>query len=99
MGRRLRTAIPMVPSSLKPKWSYFQNMNKKQTEIKKQQKQAFDKRHRVVDLRQLRPGEQRLGQMRNGSSASADAAFLHCADTKGCCATQSTTHAANSSSP
>ena len=50
MGRKLLTAIPMIPSSLKPKWPYFQNMKKKQREIRKQQKQAFDKCHRVVDL-------------------------------------------------
>ena len=57
MGRKLRTTVPVVPSSLDPQWSYFQDARKAQRDNKQRQKKAFDKRHRVVDLRPLKPGE------------------------------------------
>ena len=57
MGRKLRTTVPVVPSSLDPQWSYFQDARKAQCDNKQRQKKAFDKRHRVVDLRPLKPGE------------------------------------------
>ena len=57
MGRKLRTTVPVVPSSLDPQWSYFQEARKAQCENKQRQKKAFDKRHRVVDLRPLKLGE------------------------------------------
>ena len=57
MGRKLRTTVPVVPSSLDPQWSQFQDARKAQCENKQRQKKAFDKRHRVVDLRPLKPGE------------------------------------------
>ena len=57
MGRKLRTTVPVVPSSLDPQWSHFQEARKAQCESKQRQKKAFDKRHRVVDLRPLKPGE------------------------------------------
>ena len=57
MGRKLRTTVPVVPSSLDPQWSHFQDARKALCENKQRQKKAFDKRHRVVDLRPLKPGE------------------------------------------
>ena len=57
MGRKLRTTVPVVPSSLDPQWSQFQDARKAQCENKQRQKKAFHKRHRVVDLRPLKPGE------------------------------------------
>ena len=57
MGRKLRTTVPVVPSSLDPQWSHFQDARKAQCENKQRQKKEFDKRHRVVDLRPLKPGE------------------------------------------
>ena len=57
MGRKLRTTVPVVPSSLDPQWSHFRDARKAQCENKQRQKKAFDKRHRVVDLRPLKPGE------------------------------------------
>ena len=57
MGRKLRTTVPVVPTSLDPQWSHFQDARKAQCENKQRQKKAFDKRHRVVDLRPLKPDE------------------------------------------
>ena len=57
MGRKLRATVPVVPSSLDPQWSHFQDAKKEHCENKQRQKKAFDKRHRVVDLRPLKPGE------------------------------------------
>ena len=57
MGRKLRTTVPVVPSSLDPEWSHFQDARKAQCEHKRRQKKAFDKRPRVVDLRPLKPVE------------------------------------------
>ena len=54
MGRKLRTTVSVVPLSLDPQWSYIQDARKAQCENKQRQKKAFDKRHRVVDLK---PGE------------------------------------------
>ena len=52
-GRKLRTIVPVVPSSLDPQWSHFQDARKAQCENKHRQKKEFDKRRRVVDLRPL----------------------------------------------
>ena len=57
MGRKLRTTVPVVPSSLDSQWSHFPDARKAQCENKQRQQKAFDKRHRVVDLRPLKPGE------------------------------------------
>ena len=57
MGRKLRTTVPVVPSSLDPQWSHFQDARKAQCDNKQRQKKVFDHRHRVVDLRPLKPGE------------------------------------------
>ena len=57
MGRKIRTTVPVVPSSLDPEWSHFQDARKAQCENKQRKKKAFNKRHRVVDLRPLKPGE------------------------------------------
>ena len=57
MGRKLRTTVHVVASSLDSQWSHFQDARKAQCENKQRHKKAFDKRHRVVDLRPLKPGE------------------------------------------
>ena len=65
MGRKLRTTVQVVASSpvqvvassLDPQWSHFQDARKAQCENKQRHKNAFDKRHRVVYLRPLTPGE------------------------------------------
>ena len=57
MERKLRSTVPVVPSSLDTKWSHFQDARKAQCENKQRQKRAFDKRLRVVDLIPLKPGE------------------------------------------
>ena len=57
MGRKLRTTVPVVPSSLFPPWSHFQDTRNAQCENMQRQKKACDKRRRMVDLRLLKPGE------------------------------------------
>ena len=57
MGRKLRTTVPVVPSSLDPQWSHFQDAGRHSVKISKGQKKAFDIRHRGVELRPLKPGE------------------------------------------
>ena len=57
MGRKIRTTVPVVPSLLDPQWSHFKYARKTQCENMQRQKKAFDKCHRVVDMRPLKPGE------------------------------------------
>ena len=57
MGRKLRTGIPVWPTSLNPEWSHLEPARKTQKHIKQRQKQSFDRRHRAGALRRLAPGE------------------------------------------
>ena len=53
MGRRLRTAIPQTDKQLTPEWSYLSEFRRKNDHAKRQQKAAFDCRHRVTELPDL----------------------------------------------
>ena len=70
MGRKLRTTVPVVSSSLVPQWSHFQDARKAQCENKQRQKKAFHKRHRVVDLRPLKPGVWVKDMNRHGTAST-----------------------------
>jgi hypothetical protein len=57
MGRKLRTRVPVVPSSLVPEWPQLADMKSALAAQKEVQKRNFDRRHRVVQLPVLKPGD------------------------------------------
>ena len=54
MGRSLRSTVPNLPATLKPKWSFLHNFRKKEKQIKSREKLNFDKRHNVRNLPSLK---------------------------------------------
>jgi len=50
MGRRLKTDVPQTTDLLTPNWPYLQDFAEKDRQYKQQQKQNYDKRHRVQSL-------------------------------------------------
>lgn len=57
MGRRLRTRVPIVPTSLTPEWPKLSAMKEANASQKEVQKEYFDKRHRATELPALSPGD------------------------------------------
>ena len=57
MGRRLRTTLPVVPSSLRPRWTNLQQLRQKEQESKKRQQRDFNRRHRAHHLPWLNTGD------------------------------------------
>ena len=57
MGRQLRTKIPVVPSTLEPRWVESKQLQDKQEEIKRKQKKTYDRYHRARPLGILQPGD------------------------------------------
>lgn len=57
MGRRLRTPVPQHPSLLSPELPDRATVAAKEGEKKIKDTRAFNKRHRVRNLRQLTPGQ------------------------------------------
>lgn len=57
MGRRLRTIVPVVSSSLIPDWPKLQDIKSAETAQKEAQKKNFDRHHKATVLPALLPGE------------------------------------------
>jgi transposase InsO family protein len=57
MGRRLRTRVPVFPTSLVPVWPALADMKAASAAQKEVQKKNFDRRHKVVQLPVLKPGD------------------------------------------
>ncbi len=53
MGRRLRTDVPQASGNLLPQWPYVKEVQERDTEFKRKQKENFDRRHRVRPLPEL----------------------------------------------
>ena len=57
MGRKLRTALPVQPKLLDPKWPDLRKVASREKNIKHKQKQYYDRRHRVRSLLPLRTNQ------------------------------------------
>ena len=57
MGRRIRTSLPSLPSTLKPKWPNLQKVAQKDAETKAKYEHYFNTRHGVKPLSPLQPGD------------------------------------------
>ena len=53
MGRTLRTALPVHPKLLDPKWPNLRKVALREKSIKHKQKQYYDRQHRARSLRPL----------------------------------------------
>jgi transposase InsO family protein len=53
MGRRLRTDLPQTKKQLKPNWTYLKGFADMDRKYKQQQKENYDKRHRVRSVSPL----------------------------------------------
>ena len=53
MGRRIRSNLPQVENLLVPKWEYLKDFQNKNELFKNQQKENYDRRHRVRALTPL----------------------------------------------
>ena len=57
-GRGIKTFLPVPPESLVPKLPDSEKLTKKHQKAKHDQKKHFDKRNGVLDLKELKPGDQ-----------------------------------------
>ncbi|GBM74298.1 hypothetical protein AVEN_212197-1 [Araneus ventricosus] len=57
MGRKLRTNLPMTKKSLMPKIPEAEDIRRKELKYGVNQKNYYDKHHRVKDLQELEPGQ------------------------------------------
>uniref|UniRef100_A0A3Q3J668 Integrase catalytic domain-containing protein n=1 Tax=Monopterus albus TaxID=43700 RepID=A0A3Q3J668_MONAL len=58
MGRRIRTPVPVLPDHLQPQWPDLKAFRDKDTSLKLQQLQTFNRRHRARGMPPLQPGQQ-----------------------------------------
>ena len=57
MGRKLRTALPVQPKLLDPKWPDLRKVASREKNIKYKQKQYYDRRDRARSLLPLRTNQ------------------------------------------
>lgn len=57
MGRRLRTTIPIIPSSLQPGWTNIQQLRQEEKENKRRQQLNHNRRHKTYLLPRLNIGD------------------------------------------
>nr|XP_055037759.1 uncharacterized protein K02A2.6-like [Misgurnus anguillicaudatus] len=57
MGRRIRTPVPVSPEQLQPQWPDLDKFREKDTALKLQQEQTFNRRHRTHTLPSFQPGQ------------------------------------------
>ena len=57
MGRQIRTKLPMLPENLKPKVSQDKKIRGHDQKMKHTYKDNYDRRHGVVSLSPLKPGD------------------------------------------
>ncbi|XP_062584093.1 uncharacterized protein K02A2.6-like [Saccostrea cucullata] len=58
MGRRIRTVVPVKPSSLAPKWPDLDQVRRQDAQTKETSKYHYDNRYGVRKLHPLGPGDQ-----------------------------------------
>ncbi|XP_049517060.1 uncharacterized protein LOC125942855 [Dermacentor silvarum] len=56
MGRRLRTTVPVRPTSLRPQTVNLRKFRSHDTTARQRQRRNFNRRHRATSLRPLEPG-------------------------------------------
>lgn len=57
MGRRIRTTLPTIPSSLQPGWTDLGRLRWEEKEYKRKQQLNYNRRHNTYHLPQLRAGD------------------------------------------
>ncbi|KAK0140295.1 hypothetical protein N1851_022770 [Merluccius polli] len=57
MGRQIRSTIPQLPTSLRPRWPNVNSYRKSEKQAKKKQQQRYNLRHRARPLHLLQPGQ------------------------------------------
>ena len=57
MGRRIRTTVPVIPSSLDPKWADIPKLKEGEENSRQRQRKNFNRRHRAHDLPGLQQGD------------------------------------------
>lgn len=57
MGRNIRTAIPILPQNLMPKWPKHKEVQQNDAKLKHKSKFYFDRRHNTSSLPLLGPGD------------------------------------------
>ena len=60
MGRRLKTTVPFLPSTLKPKWPASKEVKRRDASAKQDCARQYDRRHGVRPLDPLTEGQQVL---------------------------------------
>jgi len=58
MGRKLRTTLPVLPSSLAPKLPNMERLQEKEAESKERMRRSYNERHAAVEQPALKPEEQ-----------------------------------------
>ncbi|XP_049520589.1 uncharacterized protein LOC119443895 [Dermacentor silvarum] len=62
MGRRLRTTVPVRPTSLRPQTVNLRKFRSHDTTARQRQRRNFNRRHRATSLRPLEPGAEVWGK-------------------------------------
>lgn len=57
MGRRIRTTLPTMPSSLQPEWTDLGRLRRDEEENKRKQQLNYNRRHNTYPLPHLRAGD------------------------------------------
>ena len=63
MGRKLRTTMPSLPSTLQPRVISHKEVRERDAGMKRRQKEDYDRRHRMQPLPELSPGDPVLIKM------------------------------------
>ena len=63
MGRKLRTTMPSLPSTLQPRFISHKEVQEREAVMKQCQKEDYDRRHRMQPLPELSPGDPVLIKM------------------------------------
>eukprot|EP00064_Thunnus_orientalis_P015550 superscaffoldBa00002897_g15604 len=57
MGRRIRTTVPVIPSSLDQAWLDISKLKEEEQNSKQRERKNFNRRHRAYDLPRLKLGD------------------------------------------
>lgn len=57
MGRRLRTTVPIIPSSLRPGWTNLRRLRQEEKDSKRKQQLNYNRRHKTYLLPRLNIGD------------------------------------------
>ncbi|KAL7849529.1 hypothetical protein SRHO_G00211520 [Serrasalmus rhombeus] len=57
MGRRIRTTLPTIPSSLQPEWTDLGRLRREEKENRRKQQLSYNRRHNTYPLPHIRAGD------------------------------------------